>query len=117
VVLRRYNGPSVGQLSARVLLQSKAQTATGGTGGTGMAEAYTTVGKAWCAVEQLRGGRYVAGKQVEEVATHRITMRHRDDYPLWRYLLAGTRRYRVLSVADPDDGQRWLEVLAEEMTP
>jgi head-tail adaptor len=117
VALRRYSGPSAGQLNTRVALQSKAQTATGGAAGTGMAEAYTTLGKAWCALEQLRGGRYVAGKQTEEVATHRITMRYRDDFTLWRYLLSGTRRFRVLSVGDPDDGHQWLEVLAEELQP
>lgn len=115
MALRREPAPSIGQLTTRMSLQSKAATPSGGNGGTGMVEAFTTVGKAWCYVEQIRGGRYVAGKQTEEVATHRVWMRYRDDYTLWRYLLAGTRRFRVLNIGDQADRHQWLVALCEEL--
>lgn len=117
MALRRTPAPSIGQLSTRVLLQSKSATATGGTGGTGMAETYATVGKAWARIDLVRGGRYVAGQQTEETATHRVTMRHRDDFTLWRYILEGTRRFRVLNIGDPDNAHRWLVATCEEMKP
>lgn len=115
--LRRPPSPSIRQLSTRVELQSKSATAIGGAGGTGMAESYSTVGRAWCAIELLRGGRYVSGVQTDDAATHRVTLRYRDDFPLWRYILDGSRRLRVLTIGDPDGGHQWLVATCEELTP
>lgn len=117
MALATREAPSIGQLNVRVDLQARVTSPIGGLGGTSLAEVFTTIGQAWCSIVSLRGGRYIAGRQVEEVATHRITLRWRNDYQEWGYILAGTQRFRIQSVTDPNHRRRWLELLAEEVTP
>lgn len=119
MVLSVRTPPSVqiGQLNRRAELLAKSMAPAGGAAGTGMDETFTRVAYAWVSIRSLRGGRYIAGKQTEEVATHQIAMRHRDDLGAWDHIRLGSRTLRVVSKADPDGARRWLEVLAEELTP
>jgi SPP1 family predicted phage head-tail adaptor len=106
-----------GELRDRVELQSRAQTPTGGSSGSAIAQAYATVATVWAKIEGLQGGRYIAGRQTEEVATHKITIRHRTDFTAWRFVLIGTRRLEVRSLRDPDGGKEFMELWCEELTP
>lgn len=118
MVLSVRTPPSVqiGTIRNHIELLMKTMTPSGGSSGSGIAEAYTRVGYAWASIISLRGGRYVAGKQVEEVATHQVVMRYRDDLDAWNHMRFGTRVFRVVSKSDPDGAKRWMEVLAEELT-
>lgn len=109
-----------GELRHYLELLSRAQAPAGGAGGTGLTDSYTVVATVSAKIETLQGGRYVAGRQVDEVATHRITIRHRGDYATgaWRYLreAGGTRRYEVKSGGDPDGRRQWLVLNVEEVS-
>ena len=107
-----------GELRTLVALQSKAQTPTGGASGTGLTDTYTTVADVWARIDGLQGGRYVAGQQVEETATHKITIRYRSDYTsAWRFILDGARRFELKTVRDPDGLRKFLEIWAQELKP
>jgi len=106
-----------GELRHRIALETRNQAAAGGAAGVDLTDAYTVAANAWAKIEGLRGGRYIAGKQTEEVATHRLTIRWRDGYTAWTHASEGTRRWRIHSVADRDGRREWLEMECEELTP
>ncbi len=107
-----------GELRTLVSLQSKTQTPAGGATGTGLTDTYTTVAEVWARIDGLQGGRYVAGQQVEEVATHKITIRYRADYTgAWRFIRDGARLFEMKTVRDPDGLRKFLEIWAQELKP
>ena len=106
-----------GGLNERITLQARTQTAVGGASGTIITEGFVSVATVWAKVEGLQGGRYVAGRQVEEVATHRVTIRRRTDFQAWRFILRGETRLEVRSLRDPDGGRQYLELWCEELKP
>ena len=107
-----------GELRTLVLLQSKSQTPVGGASGTTLADAYADVAEVWARIDGLQGGRYVAGQQVEEVATHKITIRYRADYTsAWRFIRDGSRLFELKTARDPDGLRKFLEIWAQELEP
>ena len=107
-----------GELRTLVILQSKTQTPVGGAAGTGLADAYTDVASVWARIDGLQGGRYVAGQQVEETATHKITIRYRADYTsAWRFIRDVDRLFEMKTVRDPDGLRKFLEIWAQELKP
>lgn len=109
--------PRVADLRHRVALETRAQVAAGGSAGTGLTESFTVGARVWARVELIRGGRYQAEVQTDDVPTHRITIRHRVDYTAWRYISDGARRWRVITSGDPDGRQTWVEYGVTELTP
>ncbi|MFC6789491.1 head-tail adaptor protein [Methylobacterium komagatae] len=63
------------------------------------------------AVPRLRGGR------ADSLVTHRITLRARTGLSPSMRLSAGTRRFSIRSVADPDERGRDLVCEVEELPP
>ena len=108
---------TTGDLRHRIALQTRVQAAAGGIGGSDLTDSFTTLDTVWATVEGLRGGRYVAGRQVEEIATHRITIRWRADFTSWTHCAEGARRWRIHEVKDIAGDRQWLEILAEEQIP
>lgn len=108
-------GLAAGELKHLVTLERRVFTPAGGTKGAKASEIYIAVATTWASLETIRGGRYVAGKQVEEVATHRFFARFRSDLSDWGFISQGSRRWRVLQSGDPTGERRWIEILAEEM--
>lgn len=107
-----FTAPVVGELNRRVDLQS-ATPAMNDAGG--LDYTYATVATVWGRVRQIYGGKLIQGAQVEERATHNICIRWRADAASWGWLIFNGRRLKVVTVADPDEGRRWLEILAEEI--
>lgn len=109
--------PRLSDLRYRVALETRAQIAAGGAGGTGLAESFTTGARVWARVELIRGGRYQADVQTDDVPTHRITIRFREDFTTWRYISDGSRRWRVVNAGDPDGRRVWVEYGVTELMP
>ena len=104
-----------GQMRSRVALQARTETPDGSDDYT---QAHSTVASVWAAVEGIGGGKYIAGQQVEQRTTHRVTIRFRSDFQTWNYvLLPDGRRLIVRDKSDPDDTKRFLEMSCEEETP
>lgn len=101
----------IGKLRHRVTIQSESTTADGGGGFT---LAWTDVTTVWAAVEPLKGAERLRGQQLEAAVTHKITIRHRSDVTTKQRLKFGTRLFNVRAVINPDERDRWLELLCEE---
>ena len=102
----------IGDLRERVALQSRADTPNAAHG---LDVAYTTIDTVWAEIRELSGGRYVAGRQVEEVATHRVTIRHRADFRAVQWIEWRSRRHRVQDVTQTTD-RRFVVFLATAET-
>lgn len=76
---------------------------------------HTVVDTVWASVTALRGGRYVYGEQVEEVATHEIVIRYRTDYrTAFDWIEYDGRRLKIHEIGDPDGRKVELRILAED---
>jgi head-tail adaptor len=119
--MSRFVNPGAGDLSHRVAIETIAQTPSGGDTGTGLAQTYSTIADAWGRLDGLAGGRYVAGRQIEEVATHRLTIRYQaaalPATHVSESVTGGTRRFAVRGIVDPDGKRRWLQLDLEEERP
>lgn len=109
--------PRVPDLRHRVDLETSSKTPTGGAAGTSLALTYTSGAQVWARIELVRGGRYQEGQQLDDIVTHRITIRWREDYETWRYVSDGARRWRVANAGDPDGRRTWVEYGVTELTP
>jgi SPP1 family predicted phage head-tail adaptor len=109
-----FRAPTVGELRHPVILQDRSQAADGGTG---IAEAFVPVAEAWARIEPIFGGRVIEGQQVEAVATHNITVRHVAGYTAIDHvkMVDSGRLFRVRSILNPGERDRWLELLCEEL--
>lgn len=105
--------PSIGNLRARIVLEARAQAATGSET---IADTYTTVDTVWAQVDAIAGGMIVNGAQTEARVTHKVIIRNRTDLSAWRYLTWDSKRLQVRETRAADDRKRFLEILAEEMT-
>lgn len=105
--------PTIGELRTRVELQSRTETPNAATGG--IDETFTTLATVWARVDAISGGRYIAGQQVETVATHRVTLRSRSDFQSIKFLRWNGRRFRVRAWRDLDQVNRFDEALVEEL--
>lgn len=104
---------AAGTLRHRLRLEQRVQAADGGVG---LTTTYTPVARVWGQVEATRGALYAAGVQVVDAPTHRIVIRYRamTDFD---HLADEARRWRVRDVRDPDGTRKWVEIMAEELTP
>ena len=106
--------PAIGLMRRRVTLQTRSQAAVSGTGG--LTDTYATEATVWAEVVTLSGGRYVASRQTEQVATHRVTIRWRQDWREITWIRHESARLRVQSGREADDRRRFVELLCEEET-
>jgi SPP1 family predicted phage head-tail adaptor len=102
----------IGEMRELVSLQTRAETVASGGGTT---EAYTTVQSAWAKVEAISGGRYIAGQQIEQIATHRVQVRYFADFKTPTYIDRGGVKLIIRSTREMDNTRRFIEYLAEEI--
>lgn len=106
-----FRAPRAGELRRWVELQDKDQTASAGDS---LDEVFTTLATVPARVRAIFGGRVVDNVHDAEVATHTVIIRHRSDTAAWRWIRFDGRRFKVVSVMDPDERGIWLEILAQE---
>ncbi len=104
----------VGALRRRLLLEA-AVTTPDGLGGT--TQVYETVAAVWAQLEWIAGGERWRRGRLEQVATHRVTLRWRAGVDAGQRLRDGDRLFDIRAVADPDGGRRRLVCLVQEIGP
>lgn len=101
----------IGDLNKRVTLQSPTLTADGLGGHTTAWAAETTV---FGAIWPLSARESLAGGQVAMEITHRIRIRYKGGVlPTWR-VKYGTRYFAVVSVINPNEAGKMLDLLCKE---
>lgn len=77
-----------------------------------------TVGEEYVSIEpiSLRDREELQAGGVQAETTHIVRMRYRADVAPAMYLVKGTRRFEILSVANKDEANRELHLLCAERT-
>lgn len=101
----------IGSLNKRLELQSATQTSDGMGGFT---EVWATVVTVWGAVWPVSASEQVQSMQTTMTISHKLRIRHRSDLlPSWR-IKFGTRYFNIISIINPNEKGRWLDILCKE---
>jgi SPP1 family predicted phage head-tail adaptor len=103
-----------GLLRHRVELQQPAGTSDGSGGET---IDWATVATIWARIDPVGASEQTIAGHLATVATHKITIRWRDDVTGGMQIVFRGRHFRVLALFDPDERQRYLNLLTEEKKP
>ena len=105
------NGPSLGDLRHRLVLE-EAQRVSDGAGG--FTETWITLATVSAAIAPSGGSESVNSGRLAGRVSHQVTLRYRPGMtPAMRFRL-GTRQFHILAVFDEDERKRWLQCLCEE---
>ena len=79
---------------------------------------WTDVATVWAAIEPLRGNTYFAAKQANAEVTGKITLRHRELKPTYRFQWIDhngkTRIFNIISIIDPQSRGKEIQVYYSE---
>jgi SPP1 family predicted phage head-tail adaptor len=81
----------------------------------GAAETWETVASVFALMEPVGAPQALIAVQDIESVTHRITLRHRAGLESGMRFARGTRRFRIITIRDPDETGRYLTCLTEEL--
>ncbi len=103
----------IGALRKRLALQSEGLAPDGAGGSMAV---WTTVATVWAAVEPIAKAGAWVDSRFDRRVTHVVTMRWRGDVAVTTgmRLLLGSRVFMIRAVANPVEGNRWLELRVEE---
>lgn len=101
-----------GALRHELLLQ-QATRAPDGLGG--FAETWVTIATVFARIEPLRVSQAFTAAQEIETATHAITIRQRADIASGMRFAKGARRFRIITVRDPQETGRFIICTTEEL--
>lgn len=103
-----------GKMRHRGRLESPPETLTA-RGQRDRTAAWSLVAMVHFAKRTVSAAEIIRGRQVHGEATHRLTIRWRDDVTSANRIVEGTRTYELLSAFDPDDRKQVLECDAKEL--
>jgi SPP1 family predicted phage head-tail adaptor len=105
---------NAGKMRQRVTLQR--QTDTGGLDDYGQPlPPWEDVASVWAAVDPLEGRELWAAQQVNAEISARISIRYREGVTTQMRVAFGDRLYDVLSLVDPEEGHRELQLLCRQV--
>lgn len=81
----------------------------------GPSEDWTPVATLFGMIEPVGAAQATAAAQDVPVISHRITIRHRTAITCGMRFAKGARRFRILTVRDPDETGRYLVCSTEEL--
>ena len=103
--MRRAVRHDAGDLSHRYILEAREEVAD--EFGS-LVTTFRPEGAIWGAPQVVRADARLRAAQIDEIVTHRITVRFRADIrPGWR-LRRGSRVFEVVTAYDPDERHAWL---------
>ena len=101
----------IGDLRHRIELQSVTRTADGMGGFT---ESWATVSTVWAAIWPNAAKEVLENQQLGLNVTHRIRIRyHATVTAAWR-IKFGTRYFNIVSILNPNEQNRLLDLICEE---
>lgn len=102
----------IAQLRTRIGLFAPVETQdeTGGVFRT-----FNQIASLWCNITPFSGDERFTTGRVEEVVSHHITIRWRDDIKAPMRFYLGARMFDVVAIADLDSRRRRMMVLVEEL--
>jgi SPP1 family predicted phage head-tail adaptor len=101
-----------GSLRTELRLEQATQTPDGFGGKT---EVWNETAVVFGRFEPLSSNQFFRGDQDIETATHRITIRMRENVKSAMRFKLGQRFFRIITVTDPDETGRYLNCYCEEL--
>lgn len=89
----------IGQLRHRLFLEAPVDTPDGAGGNN---RSWSPVAAMWGAIRPRRGNEDLIAGSLRAEVTHKIVIRHRTDVDANMRFALGTRRFRIVSIADMD---------------
>lgn len=89
---------TVGELRERWALQSCTITKSNGKA----VETWSTYKTVWGASQEIAAAETLIGLQLQERATHLLTIHYRDDVKAHHRAIRGTRVWNIIGVINPD---------------
>lgn len=77
----------------------------------GQVATWTTYATVWASVMPLKGRELIAAQAAQSEVTTRIGMYYRADVRPADRILHGSNIYNIMSVIDPEDGHRELQIM------
>ncbi len=101
----------IGKLRQRVQIQtySEIQDATFKT-----LKTFTTIATVFAEIKPVKGYVTFDTKQIDQTVTHKVTIRYQPYITSENWLYMNSRRFRIRSVRNIDERNRYLELLCEE---
>ena len=103
----------VGMLRHRVRIQESVLSSDGAGGFTEAWQDVADTPEVSAAITVMSTSEQLRFYQQEVTVTHRLVLRYRDDLNPGMRLLRGNMAYDIVSAADRDGRQEYLEILAE----
>lgn len=104
-----------GRYDRRVSLRGEPTTSQGAGGA--ITETVNVIGEVWAKVEPMSARSILSYSKLNYPVTHKITMRYSASAALARFIMLGTRTFKVTGVRNLDEANRDLEFMAYEGTP
>lgn len=102
----------IGRFNSRVKIQRYSESQQAGTEKTN--KDWTTIATVWCDIQPVKGLVTFDTMQIDKTVTTKIFMRYRDYITTELWLYYDSRRFRIRSVRNIDERNRFLELLCEE---
>lgn len=102
----------IGSLRHRITIQKFDKV---DDGGGGYEETWVAVATVSASVSPLQGKERYEAQQIQSSLSHKIKMRYRDGILPTMRVLFGARIFNIISVIDPDERHRELDLLCEEV--
>jgi SPP1 family predicted phage head-tail adaptor len=101
---------TIGMLRHKIQILQKREVMTGQSG---TSVTYSIVTEPWADVKQVSGYVTFDTKQIDEKVTHKIKIRYRPFVTSENFIRFKKRLYRVRSVENEEERDRWLFLLCE----
>lgn len=107
----------IGRLNKRISVQIPTETADGMGGFTTVWSNLVTV---WAAIWPVSAKEQIQSMSNTMEVTHRIRIRFRSDvlhnYRIVFESIFATRYFNIISIVNPNEQNRWLDIMAKEVT-
>jgi SPP1 family predicted phage head-tail adaptor len=103
----------IGRLNQRVQIQAYKETQQLGSAFTN--KEWTTIKTVWCLMEPVKGLVQIDTAQVDKGVTAKVIMRYQPYITTEHWLYMQGRRFRIRTVRNLDEVNRFLELLCEEV--
>lgn len=100
-----------GEFNRRIFFQ-RAVTTDDGYGGKPMT--WINCGEAWAKIEPLSGNEYFEAHNIQNVVSHRITIRYRTDIREDMRISAGGEAFEIESILDIEQGHQFMAIMCTE---
>ncbi|MFQ6016772.1 MAG: phage head closure protein [Kiloniellaceae bacterium] len=107
-------GRKLGALRRRLVIQAENPDADAGGGQNDPWAGATTVATVWGRIQPLTGSERLRAMRLEGKVSHRITIRYQAGITPKMRMLLGGRVFNIRAVINPEERNRFLELLCEE---